>query len=202
MSKRPQRNGILVLIGIAAVGLVAGAMALNGYGSFLYALIRACGLLGYLAVFLSCLSSAFLRELTRFFGRPFVRVHHIFAVAGLVLLILHALGVAWDEASLAVFLPRFDSLRVFLALGGRPALWLLGIGSLAAVLRGSLRGSWRLIHRLNYIAFLLATAHGLLIGSDLGHVVARVVVIAMAVSLIAVIGWKKAPQKRKSVQSV
>jgi len=67
---RPQRTHIFILIGIAAVGLVASMMALNGYDPFLYSLIRACGLLGYLAVFLSCLSSAFLRQMTRAFGRP------------------------------------------------------------------------------------------------------------------------------------
>jgi sulfoxide reductase heme-binding subunit YedZ len=198
--KKPQRTPIFILIGIAAVGLVAGMMALNGYDPFLYSLIRACGLLGYLAVFLSCLSSAFLRQMTRAFGRPFVQVHHVFAVSGLVLLIPHALGVAWNEGSIAVFAPRFDSLRIFLALGGRPALWLLALGSLAALLRSSLRGSWRLIHRLNYVAFLLATAHGLLLGSDLGHGIARVVVIAMAVGLTAAIGWKKALQARQKAR--
>ncbi len=201
MKTTPRNNWLFVLIGVASAGLVSGVILLNGSFSPLHTLIRAFGLLGYLAVFFSCLSSVLLRELTHYFGRPFVQVHHVFALAGLVLLILHAVGVIWDEANLAVVLPRFDSLRRFLELGGRPALWLLGVGSLAAVLRSSLRRSWRAIHQLNYVAFLLGTAHGLLIGSDLGHVVARVVVVSMAVGLTLALGWKKAQQMRRKRRS-
>jgi predicted ferric reductase len=152
---------------------------------------------GYVAVFLACLSSAFLRQLTRTFGRSFVQVHHIISVTGLVLLLLHALGVAWDARSLRVFIPPFSSLTRFLEFGGRPALWLIGAASLAALLRATLRKSWRTIHWLNYVAFLLGTVHGVLIGTDFEALPVRVISIVMAGSVIGVFVWKRVTAARR-----
>lgn len=97
--------------------------------------------------------------MVRIFGRPFVQVHHILSVTGLVLVTLHPLAVAWDYGNLGVFVPVSDSWTDFIRWGGRPAWYLFVVASLVAVLRTSFRQKWRVIHTLNYLAFFLATVH-------------------------------------------
>jgi predicted ferric reductase len=186
----PQTNGssetwYLVLVGFLALVLVGGLVSLQPYGSPLNWLIRGTALMGYLAIFLSIVSSAYVRQVYRVFGRPFVKVHHILSVMGLVLLTLHPLGAAIDAASPSVFLPRFDSWVVFLELGGRPAWYLVAAASLAAVLRRSIGQNWRVVHFLNYAAFLLGTVHAAMIGTDFQYTIVKAVSVALA--LVAVV---------------
>jgi hypothetical protein len=141
-------------------------------------------MLGYAYVFLACLSSAFLKEMNRYFGRPYLRVHHLLVTMGLTLLTVHGLTVAWDSRSAAVFLPRFGSVEGFLMWGGPPAYILIWIAAAAAGLRLSLGAG--VLHWLNYIAFMLATAHALMIGTDFSHSVPRWTATAMAIIVIAV----------------
>ncbi len=154
----------LILIGVAAAILTAGLISLQPGGSALNWLIRGVALLGYLAIYLSILSSAYARQLVRLFGRPFIQVHHILSIAGLALIALHPLGVALDWSSPGILFPRLDSLRVFLQWGGPPALYLIVVASLAAALRRPIGKGWRAIHILSYLAFLLATVHATLLG--------------------------------------
>jgi DMSO/TMAO reductase YedYZ heme-binding membrane subunit len=185
-----------VLFGSVAVILVSGLISLQPHGTSLNRLIRGAALLGYLTVFLAIVSSAYVRQLVRFFGRSFIQVHHILSVTGLVLITLHPLGVAWSSASLRVLLPRFDSWLAFLQLGGPPAWYLIGAASLAAVLRKSMGRNWRSIHFLNYVAFLLATIHAIMIGTDFQHTALRAMPIALALVVIATL-MKRRLQRRK-----
>jgi sulfoxide reductase heme-binding subunit YedZ len=167
------------LIGIVAVTLVAGLIFMQPFGSPLNRFIRGAALLGYLSVFLALISSAYMRQVYRFFGRPFLKVHHVLSVAGLILLTVHPIGVAIQNASLTIWLPRFRSLNGFLQWGGAPAWYLIGLGVLAAVLRKIIGKNWHLIHILNYVAFILASIHALQIGSDFQWPGMRVVVISL-----------------------
>lgn len=199
--KRKSRIWYLVLAGVVAVLLTILALALGPWGTPLNQTVRATGMLGYLAVFLASLSSLYLRELVQFFGRPFIKVHHVISIAGLVMLLIHPLGVAWEAGSLAVFVPVTSSWLGFLRAGGRPALYLIGLAALAAVLRKSMARSWRAIHYLNYVAFILASTHAGLLGSDFQHPVARAVLILMALVVIGVFirrrtSTRKTPTKR------
>jgi ABC-type polysaccharide/polyol phosphate export permease len=153
-------------------------------------------LLGYLSVFLAIIASAYTRQLVRFFGRPFVKTHHILTVTGLVLIVLHPLGVAWDYRSLGVFVPRFDSWIVFVKWGGRVAWYLIGIASLAAVLRASLRQQWRTIHMLNYLAFLLATTHAILLGTDFQPLGMKALPLAMALAVVGTLVHKQIQRRQ------
>jgi sulfoxide reductase heme-binding subunit YedZ len=195
--KRTGRIWYLVLVGFVALALVSGLMSRQPYGSTLSWLIRGSASLGYLATFLAIISSAYMRKLVRFFGRPFIQVHHILSVAGLVLVTLHPLGVAWSSASLRVFLPRFDSWLVFLQLGGRPAWYLFAAASLAAVLRKTIGRSWRAIHFLNYVAFWLGTIHAILIGTDFQITAVRAVSVALALVVVATLIQKRSPIQAK-----
>ena len=189
--KKSGNTWYLVLIGIVALILVIGLMSLRPRGTSLNWLIRGAALMGYLAIFTSAVSSAYLRQVIRLFGRPFIKVHHILTVTGLVLVTLHPLGVAINAGSLKVFLPRFDSWVVFLELGGRPAWYLIAAASLAAVLRKTIRRNWRTIHFLNYVAFLLVTAHAIMIGTDFQHTIIKIVSVALALVIVAVFIQKR-----------
>jgi DMSO/TMAO reductase YedYZ heme-binding membrane subunit len=185
-AKRARKTWYLVLVGIVTLILVSGLISLQPYSSPLNWLIRGAALMGYLAIFLSIVSSAYVRQVYRVFGRPFIKIHHILSVTGLTLVTLHPLGAAIDAASPSVFLPRFDSWVVFLGLGGRPAWYLIAAASLAAVLRRAIGRNWRAIHFLNYAAFWLGTVHAIMIGTDFQHTIVKAVSVALALVVVVI----------------
>jgi sulfoxide reductase heme-binding subunit YedZ len=160
--------------------------------------IRVAALMGYFCVFGAIVTSAYLRQMVRWFGRPFLTVHHTLSIAALVLVTIHPLAVAWQALSLGVFVPAVDSWYSFFALGGRPAWYLLGVGALVAVLRGVIGKNWRLLHALNYLAFWLATVHGILIGTNVQNWAMRVVFGAMALGVLGVLAQKRISIRRRT----
>ena len=202
MNKSTKGTWTMVVLGAIIVLLAAGAIALRPGGSPLHWLVRGAALVGYAAAFLAILSSAYMRELYRALGRPFLWGHHVLSVSSLVLLALHPTALAIETANAAVFVPRFDSWSIFFQLAGRPALYLMWVAALGALLRRSWRKSWRTIHMLNYVAFLLGTVHAVLIGTDLGQPFLRLAPIAMALIVVAVFVrkrmGKKPPTARKA----
>jgi hypothetical protein len=185
-----------MLTGAAGLVLVAILIALRPFGQPLDWGIRAAALLGYCAIFLAVISSAYMRELFLWLGRPFIRVHHIVSLTGLTLVTLHPLGVAVRSADPRVFLPDFSSPYLFFSLGGRPAWYLIGAAVLAAVFRKRIKGSWRIVHYLNYVAFFLATVHAILIGTDLVFPVTRAVAVVMALAIVGVFVQKRIQRSR------
>ena len=193
-----RRRGLfyLILMGIAGLALVAVLIAVRPLGGPLDWAIRGAALLGYLAIFLSVVSSAYMRELFQLLGRPFIRVHHILSASGLILVTLHPLAAAVRSSRLSVFLPDFSSLDAFLTLGGRPAWYLIGLAAVAALLRTRFKKSWRTVHYLNYVAFLLATVHAVMIGTDFVSLVMRLIAVAMALFAVGIFVWKRIQRRR------
>jgi sulfoxide reductase heme-binding subunit YedZ len=196
MAKRVRRTWLFVLVGLVALVLIGGLVALRSRITLLYWAIRTFALLGYLSVFLAIVASAYMRQLVRIFGRPFVQTHHILSVTGLVLIVLHPVGVAWDYGTPGVFVPVLDSWVGFLRWGGRVAWYLIGIASLAAVLRASLRQQWRAIHMLNYLAFFLATSHAIMLGTDFRPFALKALPLAMALVVVGVFVQKQLQRRR------
>jgi sulfoxide reductase heme-binding subunit YedZ len=163
----------------------------------IYWAIRIAALMGYFCVFGAIVTSAYMRQMVRWFGRPFLKVHHTLSVTGLILTTIHPLAVAWQALSLRVFIPAVDSWYGFFAFGGRAAWYLLGIGALVAVLRGAVGKNWRLLHYLNYLAFWLATVHGILIGANVQNWVMRLVFGAMASGVLGVFVQKRTRARRR-----
>lgn len=153
--------------------------------------VRVPALVGYLAVFTASLSSAYLREMLRLFGRPFLAVHHYVAVTGLALLTVHPISVAVRMSSLDVFVPVVSSVRGFLQWGGRPAWYLLAIASAAALWRRPVGDAWRPLHMLTYIAFWLATAHAIMMGPNVQGPIMRGLAVAMALVMVGVLARKR-----------
>ena len=195
-SKKSKNTWALILCGIVALLLTVGVVALDSLSTPLDGVIRAGALMGYLGVFLTALSSNYMRELTRFFGRSFIKVHHIVSVTALVALTVHAVGVAWRSGSASAFLPSFASWEAFFRLGGRPAFWLLAVTSLTALFRTAIGKNWKVIHWLNYLAFILGTIHAQMIGPNFQHIGVRIASAIMALVLIGVFVWKRTRKQR------
>ncbi|MGD9400925.1 MAG: hypothetical protein PVF95_01525 [bacterium] len=192
-----RRTGTLILIVLIPLILVAAVLVASPSDYMLYTAIRGAAMLGYIYVFLTCLSSAFVVELSKFFGRPYMKTHHLVAIMGLTLITIHGATVAWDSLSAAVLLPRFESPEGFLMWGGPPAYWLIWVAVVAAGLRMALGARWRMLHWLNYIAFLLATAHALMIGGDFERPLLRWGATGMALVVIAVFLRKRLADVRR-----
>ena len=194
--RKPLSLWYLALVGILALILTIAVESLNLWGTPLNWAIRGAALLGYQSVFLAIVSSAYMRRLVRLFGRPFVQVHHAVSVTGLILITLHPLGVALDAATISMFVPRFDSALAFLQLGGQPAWYLIALAALIALLRRSIGQPWRIVHMLNYIAFLLATIHANLIGTDLQYIITRAISMVMALVIVGIFIQRRLRRRR------
>ena len=195
-------RGIVIMLALGAVVLLLAILAIvvRPVGQPVHWIVRGAGMVGYTAIFIAIVSSAYMRELYRLLGRPFLWGHHVASVSGLVLIVLHPLVLAIETASAAVFAPRFDSWAIFFQLGGRLAIYLIAIAALAALLRKRWRDGWRFVHMLNYVAFLLGTVHGVLIGTDFGRPFLRVLPIAMGLLVVAVFVRKRTAQRRAKVR--
>jgi len=197
-SKRAKNTPYLILAGAAVLALVIVILAIQPPPTPIYWIIRGAALLGYLTIFVAILSSAYMPQLVRFFGRPFVKVHHVASITALVAMMVHPLSLAWENGTLSVFVPRFDSLRVFLTFAGRVVWPLVGIAALAAWLRKPIGKNWRVIHYLNYLAFWLVTAHASLIGSNFQSLAMRVIAVVLALVTVAVLIQKRLPRRSKA----
>ena len=195
---KAKNTWVLVASGVLAVVLVAGVIILDTVFAPIDGVIRFGALLGYLAVFFASLSSNYMRELTRYFGRPFPKVHHAISITALVALSIHATAVAWRSQTLRTFLPDFSTSYGFFSLGGRPAFWLIAITALTAVFRASIGKSWKTIHGLNYVAFFLGTVHAVMIGSTfINRLPLQILAVAMALVLVGVFVLKRMAERKR-----
>ncbi len=133
-------------------------------------IIRFGALFGFTSMFVATMMTPFVVQLYKIFGKPFVKIHHIYSIAGLVLITLHPIAFAIFRSDITVFLPDFSSWYGFWSLGGRLALILIYLAVLGALLRKKIIKSWRIIHILNYVALFLAYVHGVLIGTDFQNI--------------------------------
>jgi len=92
---------------------------------------------------------------------------------------------------------EFGSLVVFLQLGGRSAWYLIAAASLAAVLREVVGRNWRVIHFLNYVAFLLGTIHAVTIGTDFQRGIVKAAPIVLALVVVATFIQKRLTKGRR-----
>jgi len=198
--EKPQNTWMLIA-GVAPGLLVAvTVVALDPLSAPIEGAIRMGAVLGYPTVFLATLASNYMRELTRFFGRAFVRVHHVASLTALVALLVHAATVVWRAGSVSVVVPLLSSARVFFSQGGRPALWLILIAAAVALLRKKIGTQWKMIHRFNYLAFLLGTIHAQMLGRNFQHLAVRIVSAAMAAGVVVVFVLKRRTEARRKRQ--
>lgn len=128
--------------------------------------IRLFALWGYACLAIAAMMTPFLKEIYKAFGRPFLKMHHIFAFSGLALITTHPISLAILTKTATVFIPVFSSWYDFWLYAGRPALILLYIAIIAVLFRKKLK-PWRTIHAFMYLTLLFGFVHALLIGTDL-----------------------------------
>jgi predicted ferric reductase len=161
---------------IASIGSIFAAVItlflINTQGAY-NVLIRLFALLGLSAMFVASMITPFQKELYRFFKVPFVKIHHYLTYFGLTMITLHPVLFAIETAingtareGAAVFLPVFSSAYAFWSLAGRPALIIIYIAVIGALIRKGFKKGWRWMHALNYIALVFGVIHGIMSGSD------------------------------------
>ncbi len=175
-----KKQGWLLLLAIFLLLVLVTAFVLMSPSSTIhFTLLRLCGLYGFILLSVAASITPFLREVTMFFGKPFMRIHHVFAVVGVIAITLHPILYAVLILDPAVFLPRFDDWFVFWQNAGRPALVMMYIAVSAALLRRKAPRNWRSFHALMYAVFLFAVVHASLVGTDMANYAVMVLVYSL-----------------------
>jgi predicted ferric reductase len=188
-----KKEGYFVLSGI--LGLIVLVIVLfslnNPTTDWFRFFIRLCSLLGLVALFVSSILTPFQKELYKIFKRPFIKIHHVSAITGLVLITMHpvlfAIDVMIKESigqGFAVFLPKFETALIFWELAGRPALILIYLGLIGVLLRRKIKNYWRWLHTLNYLALIFGVVHGILIGSDFYNFKEQIVMSELLMTIL------------------
>lgn len=154
-----QAAAILVPLALLAVPPVTVALSGSASADALWTSLRIAGLLALTVIFANIMLGSF-RPFFNRLAKPRLihRIHLLTGIAGFSLALAHGI-----------------SIFVFGIAGYRPAaLWVgpavlavLAVVIATALLRTRFRGSWRIIHRLNYAIFIAVLVHGLILGADL-----------------------------------
>ncbi|HEY0089395.1 MAG TPA: hypothetical protein VGB37_11165, partial [Candidatus Lokiarchaeia archaeon] len=94
---------------------------------------------------------------------------------------LHPIALLLLVLDPSIFLPVFSDWSTFWQLAGRPALILIYVGVLSAILRKKIQKHWKQFHMILYIAFIFGFVHGILIGTDLKNAVMLVIFLVIFV---------------------
>lgn len=196
---RVKRNGFIILAAIAALYAVMVVIVfLTGYRNTSSLLSRLFAMLGITSMFIASIMSAFLKQVYKAFGTPFIKMHHVFAIAGLVLITLHPVYMAINWANPLIFLPDFSSWYDFWRLAGRPALILIYVALAGVLLKKILKKSWRILHALNYIALFFGVVHAFLLANmDYQNPAILVIYAVMMGVTIAALVYKRVQKARK-----
>jgi len=183
---------LIILFGLA-VSLLAYSIAPTDP---LTLTIRLLALNGYISVSIAAIMTPFLKEVTLFFKKSFVRVHHYFAAAGLLFLTLLPISVFiqalnFSQFSAASFVPNFTSLYLFFFYGGIVALILIYVAFGAVLLRRKIPYYWRSIHALMYLALFVGIVHANLIGVDFSNVYIKIIFDGLFVGALAAFVLKR-----------
>ena len=128
--------------------------------------IRLLALNGYVALSIAAVLTPFIKEVTLFFKKSFIKVHHYFAAAGLLLITMHPISVAIYFMNPGILLPNFESFSSFFFQGGSIALIAIYTAFGAVLLRRKVEAYWRYFHALMYVALFFGVVHANLWGID------------------------------------
>ena len=146
--------------------------------------IRLFALNGFIALSVAAILTPFIKEVTLFFKKSFIKVHHYFAFSGLILITLHPIGVVLQALNPALFLPNVGSFYLFLFYGGSIALISIYIAFGAVLLRRKVVAYWRPFHALMYLALFFAVIHANLAGYDFQNVYLMIIYDGLFVAVI------------------
>ena len=199
-----KREGWIFLLVVFLVFFLVTILApLTYYSDQLDLAVRLCALYGFVALAFATAMTPFLKEIMQAFGRPFIRIHHILAIFGIIFATLHPVFFAISQSNLAVFIPRFDTWQIFWELAGRPALYIVYIATIAALLRTMIGRYWRYFHWLMYIVLFFVIVHGNLIGKDFQNFGTLIILNALFIVAISAFFLKRYQtyQRKKRVKT-
>jgi len=153
----------VVILFASAISLIA--LDMDG-GSAMDVSIRLLALNGYVALSIAAILTPFIKEVTLFFKKSFIKVHHYFAAAGLLLITLHPISVAILFMNPSILLPNFESLSNFFFYGGSIALISIYTAFGAVLLRRQVVAYWRYFHAFMYVALFFGVVHANMWGFD------------------------------------
>ena len=192
-----KKEGILLILAVILLAVVIAGLVLPEALSEVeedgvpHVLVRFFGLYGFLFLGVATLITPFLAEVTRAFGKPFLKVHHTFSAFGIALITLHPVFNAVQRLSLIVFVPNFGSWELFWMLAGRPALIILYVGLLAVFLRRKIPRYWHPFHALMYVVLFFGIVHASLIGDDFENLGIMLLFDALFVASLATFVYKR-----------
>lgn len=142
--------------------------------TWFWAVARASGIAAYVALSLDVLSGLLMSTGLGDRWMPRARsldIHRFLAVAALSLTAVHAFALLGDRyidfGLLEVLVPFSSEYRPFAVGLGVIAAWLAWVVHTSFALRRWLGSrAWRWMHYASFLLFVLATAHGLLAGTD------------------------------------
>jgi len=153
--------------------------------------VRFFALTGFYMLAIAALLTPFMRQVYQEFGKSFQDVHHIFAAIGLATATLHPIIFAIEVSDITVFIPDLSSWYAFWSLGGRQALILIYIATIAAFIRGKIPKYWKSIHALMYLVLLFALVHGYLIGTDFENIGIQIIFTALFLASLGALIYKR-----------
>jgi DMSO/TMAO reductase YedYZ heme-binding membrane subunit len=161
-------------------------------------LARASGLTAYLLLTLSVLAGLILKS--RPFGRAVkaaavMDLHRVLALLGLASLGLHGTALLLDKTVrmpvAGLFVPGSSPYRPVAVAFGVVAAELMALVVVSFSVRKLIgQKRWRLLHWSTYAIFGLATAHGLLAGSDSAQPWARDLYLGAAAAVVFATAWR------------
>jgi len=154
-------------------------------------IIRFGAIFGFTSMFIATMMTPFAVQLYKIFGKPFIKIHHIYSITGLVLISLHPISFAIYVMDITVFVPVFDTWLAFWQLAGRLAIYLIYIAILGALVRKKIKKNWRILHALNYVALFLAYVHGVLIGTDFQNLGILIIFTIMIILSFGILIYKR-----------
>ncbi len=175
----PRMGKILIASWVTMYAVLVLLFLQATFNSPISFITRFFALTGIVSLFNATFLSAFLRDVTRVLGKPFIKIHHVFAILGTALITTHPVVLAINFMNPTVFIPSFESWLAFWRLAGRPALILIWIALVAVLLKRLLKRSWRALHALNYIALTFGVVHGLLLVGSRQNVVIAIIYVAL-----------------------
>jgi DMSO/TMAO reductase YedYZ heme-binding membrane subunit len=197
-----------ILLGtiIALYILIITLFLMTPIGGILNGIVRLCALLGVVSIFIATIMTSFMVEFYKIFKKPFIKIHHIFSILGIMLITIHPITYAIQVINISVFVPVFYPWYTFWALAGRPALIFIYLALISVVLRKKIPKLWRPLHGLNYIALLFGYIHGILIGTDFKNIGILIIFTIMVILSYCSLVYKRYQiyqriQRKKKIQT-
>lgn len=175
-------DAIIMFFSLALIGVSLYLMVQNGFfnaalstdKNLLWHLVRSAGLVAYLLLLAATIwglfiSSQFVKNWAP--GPVAMTVHSTISWLALLLGLVHALLLRFDDyfaySFSDIFIPFTGPYRpIFVGLGTL-AFWILLVVTLSFPLKKAIgHKTWKLIHYLSYLAFVLVSVHGLFAGTD------------------------------------